>query len=69
LPWVASEQLRRDGLLIICPQNEDPCLEQAAALTQPGGIEWRQEFARSFLGLTAKSQTYVLFVQPPASLR
>jgi 4-amino-4-deoxy-L-arabinose transferase-like glycosyltransferase len=68
-PWVTNEALRRDGLLIVCRPNEEECLTRATQLAQPGGLQWSQEFARSWFGRTAKAQAYVLFMQPPASLR
>ena len=64
-PWVTSEDLDRDGLLIVCAREDKRCLRSAASVSTPQASATELTLARSFWGYTARSRSFIVIVVPP----
>jgi 4-amino-4-deoxy-L-arabinose transferase-like glycosyltransferase len=64
-PWASVEDVRRYGFVIVCPAQQQACLDQAATFVDENARHLTREFAKSFLGRTAKPQQFVFIAQPP----
>jgi len=65
-PWLRSDDIRRHGLLAVCPQNDSRCTATAAALTaaQPIAVALR----RHAWGRLLPARRYLLYVLHPTSV-
>jgi Dolichyl-phosphate-mannose-protein mannosyltransferase len=68
-PWVTSQQMHRDGVLIICPAEHRRCLGRAAAFAGNDPVRTTRQFATRFLGNLAKPQSFVFIAYPPVNIR
>jgi 4-amino-4-deoxy-L-arabinose transferase-like glycosyltransferase len=66
-PWASVEEIKRDGLIFICPEKEQRCLEQATMFLGVRAPRLTRELTTSFFGRTAKPQRFVFFARPPMS--
>ena len=67
-PWVDDDRIRKEGLAIVCPENDRPCeyaLKDLSAQFHAVATE-RVAIARSFLGIESVSTSYVIAVIPPS---
>jgi hypothetical protein len=68
-PWVTSQQMQRDGVLIICPAEHNRCLGRAAAFAGKDASRTTRQFATRFLGSLASPQSFVFIAYPPRDTR
>jgi hypothetical protein len=66
-PWTDEAEVARDGIALVCPVEEIPCmraLEQRAA-RDPTGRRVEVEVARRYLGDADKADRFVIVTVPP----
>ena len=67
-PWVSLEQVKRDGLLVICPAEEESCLRSAITAAGEEAPRFHYQAEPRFLGRTGKPQSFVFIVRPPENI-
>jgi hypothetical protein len=66
-PWLSVADVRRDGALFICRDDDDPC-QRAAASFSAAEPEWIS-VRKTVWGFDFPPRRYVLFVMPPKAGR
>jgi membrane-associated PAP2 superfamily phosphatase/4-amino-4-deoxy-L-arabinose transferase-like glycosyltransferase len=64
-PWVTTDQLERDGLLVVCPAEMGYCLDTAATLAGSHAVRVTYTLASTYLDHTAPGHAYVIILAPP----
>jgi 4-amino-4-deoxy-L-arabinose transferase-like glycosyltransferase len=64
-PWLRSDDVRREGLLIVCPAGDTVCAADAAAWSKVEPVTL--EVHKQAWGRALKARQYLLFVVPPAA--
>src|SRR4029079_18342286 len=64
-PWVTTDQLERDGLLVVCPAEMGYCLDTAATLAGSHAVRVTYTLASTYLHHTAPGHAYVIILAPP----
>ena len=65
-PWATIAQTNIDGVLFICPEIADGCINGVEAYAGPTAIRSTLEVATHFFGREGKSKRFVLFMRPPS---
>jgi 4-amino-4-deoxy-L-arabinose transferase-like glycosyltransferase len=64
-PWAPIAQAHKEGVLIICREASDWCINGAATYAGPTAIRSTHEVGTRFLGREGKPQRFVLVMRPP----
>jgi hypothetical protein len=64
-PWVTIDQVKKTGLMIICPQTAEECVKSGALISARENICITRELAPHFFGLVGTPQRFVFIMQPP----
>jgi 4-amino-4-deoxy-L-arabinose transferase-like glycosyltransferase len=65
-PWVDQARIEREGIAIVCPESEAPCVREMNALAARHGAKVDEvTIARSFLGTTDTPVQYRIAIIPP----
>jgi 4-amino-4-deoxy-L-arabinose transferase-like glycosyltransferase len=64
-PWVADAEAKMEGVLILCREEAEACMQNAARYAGERAIRSTHEFAAKFFGRAAASQRFVFIVRPP----
>jgi hypothetical protein len=63
-PWVDGAQVVRDGIALVCPVAENPCM-QALAARGTGGTRSEVEITRRYWGTDDEPDRFVIVIVPP----
>ncbi len=63
-PWVDVAQVARDGIALVCPVEENPCM-QALAARGAGGRRSEVEITRRYWGTDDKAERFVIVIVRP----
>jgi hypothetical protein len=66
-PWTDNARVARDGIALVCPVEETPCvkaLDQRAA-NGPAGRRVEVEISRRYAGVADKADRFVIATVPP----
>jgi hypothetical protein len=64
-PWATIEQVKREGLLIVCPATAEACIEKAAKFAVDESIRSTRELSLHFFGRAGKPERFVFIMRPP----
>ena len=66
-PWATPERIAQDGMAVVCPADDAPCLAAMTKLTTAGPAGKRSEvtLTRHWLGLTSRPKSFVVATIPP----
>ncbi len=64
-PWVTPQRIAREGLLIACVADDEPCFDAARAFTTAATQRATVSLARTWLGREGRRTNFVLFLVPP----
>jgi 4-amino-4-deoxy-L-arabinose transferase-like glycosyltransferase len=66
-PWTTEAQVARDGIALVCPVEENPCMQALAryAARGPAGKRVEVEISRSYLGANDPPDRFVILTLPP----
>jgi 4-amino-4-deoxy-L-arabinose transferase-like glycosyltransferase len=65
-PWVNDSRIARDGIAVVCPRAEPPCIKELNALVaRHGGKTTDITLARQFLGSSDPPIDYQIAIIPP----
>ena len=66
-PWITPTRIAREGIAIICPADDTPCVDHMAVLSAAGPHGQRTEvtLARHWLGFAGAAKRFVITTIPP----
>ena len=64
-PWATIDQAKKIGLLIICPQTAEECINSGAPISGRENVRTTRELAPHFFGLVGTPQRFVFIMRPP----
>jgi 4-amino-4-deoxy-L-arabinose transferase-like glycosyltransferase len=64
-PWATTGQVKRGGLLIICPETAEGCLKSGAMLAAGEDIRHTRELATRFFGRAGTPERFVFIMHHP----
>jgi 4-amino-4-deoxy-L-arabinose transferase-like glycosyltransferase len=64
-PWATIDQAKKMGLLIICPQTAQECINSGALISGRENVRTTRELAPHFFGLAGTPQRFVFIMRPP----
>jgi 4-amino-4-deoxy-L-arabinose transferase-like glycosyltransferase len=67
-PWVDAQQLKQQGLFILCRVSDRGCIARAEQLIGDRPFRKTQELAASYRGRTSPPRAFALFILPPAGV-
>lgn len=67
-PWIDAEQLRRDGVFILCRMSDRACIAQAQRLIGDRPFRKTQEYTARYRGKSSLPRPFTLFILPPAGV-
>jgi hypothetical protein len=65
--WTSEAQVARDGAALVCPVEENPCMQALAryAARGPAGKRVEVEISRNYLGASDLPDRFVILTVPP----
>jgi hypothetical protein len=67
-PWVDAEQLKRQGVFIMCRVSDRACIAHAEQLIGERPFRKIQELAASYRGRRSAPHRFAVFILPPADM-
>ena len=66
-PWIDDAQVARDGIALVCPPEEEPCMRALAryAARGPAGRRVEVAISRSYFGVADAPDRFVIVTVPP----
>ncbi len=66
-PWIDEAQVARDGIALVCPPEEEPCMRALAryAARGPAGRRVEVAISRSYFGVADPPDRFVIVTVPP----
>jgi hypothetical protein len=66
-PWIARERITTQGIALVCPVENQRCLDEVDRIDQAHtAIRREVELARSYLGIRGRTVRYLIAAVPPA---
>ena len=68
-PWIDDAQVARDGIVLVCPAGETPCMAALArfAARKPASRRTEVSITRRYLGTADTPDRFVIVTVPPAT--
>ncbi|HYW60413.1 MAG TPA: hypothetical protein VE909_07800, partial [Xanthobacteraceae bacterium] len=66
-PWIDATEVARDGIALVCPVDQAPCLQalETRAAEGPAAGGARVSVSRTYLGTTDAPERFVIAIVPP----
>ena len=65
-PWIARERITTQGIALICPVEQQDCIDEIDRIDQARTAVRREvALARSYLGMRGRTVRYLIAAVPP----